>query len=643
LKFKIGEEVLTIPELTLRQLRTVEKNTVTPDQLRFMAFNGDYSTVYSLMTQIPSEERINYSDKYILFETIAGSVKKLSELINRFEDLLVKKEKKFLLDILNFFISESRRTSDYSRHLFLAIVKVSEELIRISEFNLAIEYLNKALALGVNKYPELKTDVLFRLADLHNRQGNLLVSGNYLNQLLDHPYLITDRNSFAQLIHNISQVSLKQGYINRYKNLLFLGLRYFYTNPGNRRKIYEQIRLTYRRSAKVIFNSDVKFLNRIIFFIHWVYFKVPDLSKLKLRFINKISQRILLGIIYLINYAQKAETVQTLFRNETENFNSLYLLKGNECNKDNENDTSRAKKILITRAMGGIGDLLMMTPAIHALKIKYPDSEINLAIPRRYFPVFEGNDDVELIDIDGDFFTHLHFHKWYNLTDCPAARKESMTAPKVKKSRIDIFASAMNINFLSRSKISRKPRYFLSAEELRFASQFRSNHDLNEKTVIGVQLHSDETYRDYPLMEKLVMKLAEKYAVLIFDNETINGFEFKNIIKVQNLPIRKAFAIAHKCNAIIAPDSSFIHFAAAFDIPTIALFGPIDGKVRTKHYPNCTYLSAKELFGCMPCWRNESIPCKLTGMRTSECMKEIPVNQIVHVLEKKLNGEKLNV
>ena len=634
---------MTVTKYALKELKTVNKSPADFDQLKFMAFNGDYTTIYSLMVRISSEDRKRYANKYILFETITGSIKKLSELKNRHEDVLVNKEKIFLMEILDLYISESNRNSNYPRQLFQSIIKVTDELIRLSEFNLATNYLNNALTMGVNKFPELKTDVLFSLADIYNRQGDLSTSGTYINQLFNHPYLITDRNSIGELIHNISQLHLKKGNITHYKNLLFLGLRYFYTNPDNRRKLYEQIRTTYRKSAKVIFKSDVKFLNRVIFLLHWVYFKVPDLTKLKLRFINKISFKILLGIIYMLNYAQRSETINSFFKSETENFNSLYLLKKDDYRKDKANRSFKSKKILITRAMGGIGDLLMMTPGIHALKMKFPKSEINLAIPKRYFPVFEGNDDVKLIDIESDFFSHLTFNKWYNFTDCPAARKESMTAPRVRKSRIDIFSSALNVSSISGRNMSKKPRYFLNEAELNLAGDFWKNNELTEKIVIGVQLHSDETYRDYPHMEKLVEKLSEKFSVLIFDSEIINGFEFENVIKIHNLPIRKAFAIAHKCDVIIAPDSSFIHFAAAFDISTIALFGPIDGKVRTKHYPKCTYLSVKDLLGCMPCWRNESIPCKLTGMRTSECMKQIPVNQIINVLEKKLNGEKLYV
>ena len=633
---------MTISEYALRELKTVEKSPTNLDQLMFMAFNGDYTNVYSLMVRIPTEERKKYSNKYILFETITGSVKKLSELKNLHEDLLANEEKKFLIEILDLFISECKRNSNYSRQLFQSILKVTNELIGLSEFNLAIDYLNKAITMGVNKYPELKTEVLFSLADIYNRQGDVSESGKYINQLFNHPYLITDRKSIGELIHNVSQVYLKQGNVDRYKNLLFLGLRYFYTNPDNRRKIYEQIRLTYRRSLKVLINNKISLSNRIIFFIHWMYYRVPNFARIKLQFINKIVSKTLLGFIYLLNYSQKTETLKTYFRSGTESLGPLYLMKDEEYSSRTEKQLSPNKKILITRAMGGIGDLLMMTPGIHALKKKFPKSEINLAIPKRYFPIFEGNDDVKLLDIEGDFFTHLKFNKWYNFTDCPAARKESITAPHVNKSRIDIFSSALNINALSRIRMSKRPRFFLTDEDMRYSSEFWDKFELNKKTVIGIQLHSDETYRDYPLMENLVEKLSKKHTVLIFDNEFIEGFDFENVIKIQKLSIRKVFALAHMCNAIVAPDSSFIHFAAAFDIPTIALFGPIDGKVRTKHYPNCTYMSAKDLFDCIPCWRNESIPCKLTGMRTSECMKKIPVNLIINILEKKLNGEKLN-
>ena len=84
---------------------------------------------------------------------------------------------------------------------------------------------------------------------------------------------------------------------------------------------------------------------------------------------------------------------------------------------------------------------------------------------------------------------------------------------------------------------------------------------------------------------------------------------------------------------IIAPDSSFVHFAASQDIPCLALFGPIDGKVRTKHYKYCKFLNARDQMECLPCWRNQSIPCKLTNMRASVCMSKIHFNKILDELK----------
>ena len=284
--------------------------------------------------------------------------------------------------------------------------------------------------------------------------------------------------------------------------------------------------------------------------------------------------------------------------------------------------------------MGGIGDLLMMTPGFRELKRKYPKREIHLAIPKRYFPVFENNKDVKLVDIEEEIFSHFSYSKWFNLSDCPAARVESRTSPKVKKSRITLFANGLGLSRFRSLRMNLKPGFYFTENEIDFADEFWKSFGLNGKTVIGVQIHSDERYRDYPHMEKLVKEISSTQTVIVFDSQKIKGYDFENVIKIDSLSLRNAFSLAYKCDVIIGPDSSFIHFAAAFDKPTIALFGPIDGKVRTKHYTNCVYIDLRDQLGCVPCWRNESIPCKLTGMRNSVCMESIRVSQVTNELSK---------
>ena len=633
---------MVLTDYKMRELQRLKLPSVNYEQLQHMAFNADYHSVYSLITKLNASERREIDDKYILFETITGSINKINDLIRLHNEPFLNAEKKFLLEITNQFITVCKQSSIFPRQFFQSILKVCRVLFQLSEYELTKDYLNKALDCGSNKYPDIKTEILLLLADVYNKQGQIDISGNYIIRLLSHPYFITDRNKIGELINNVSQIYLKQGNIEKYKDLLFQGLRHFYTNPEERRKIYDQIRQTYRTSLKVLVCNDKSFAYRLLYFIHWIYYKLPNFSKLKLSFINKLSQRSLLVVIYILNYTFLKEASKFIFKEQRQSSNNLQFYVRDKAEITSNKRSAIKKKILITRAMGGIGDLLMMTPGIYALKKKYPKSEIELAIPKRYFPIFENNKDVKLLDIEEDYFNHLEYDKWFNFTDCPAARIESLTSPRVRKSRIEIFSSALKINLVSRWHMSKIPRFFFSEDELNFANEHWEELGLENKKVIGVQLHSDETYRDYPLMENLVEQLSKNYVVMLFDGNVIKGFEFENVIKVQNLSIRKAFSLAYKCDLIIAPDSSFVHFAAAFDIPTIALFGPIDGKIRTKHYSNCTYLSAKDIFGCLPCWRNEDIPCKLTGMRTSECMKAIPVSKIIKTLELKLNGVNIN-
>jgi hypothetical protein len=78
-------------------------------------------------------------------------------------------------------------------------------------------------------------------------------------------------------------------------------------------------------------------------------------------------------------------------------------------------------------------------------------------------------------------------------------------------------------------------------------------------------------------------------------------------------------------------------------MPTVALFGPTDGTTFTKHHGTAHVVSLAHAFNCMPCWRNEDIPCQLTGGRESACMAAIDESEVValvdRVLEQAGSGE----
>jgi len=411
--------------------------------------------------------------------------------------------------------------------------------------------------------------------------------------------------------------SLLRGEIESYKMLLFQGLGRFSSRLEERRLFVEQIVKTYRRSYKVMLDRRASLSNRMLFFLHRMFFALRDVRLFRLLGLADIARLFVLGYVYFINYGPRPVVAGS----------------GRTITGDGEGGNARVlrtkKDFLVTRAMGGIGDLLMMTPGLHELKRKHPGGEIHFAIPKRYFPIFESNPDVTLLDIESDGFDFMRYRRWFNLTDCPAARIEARTAPRVKKGRIEIFARALGVGPLSVRRMDKRPRYVTTPEERAYQIAFWKTHRLQGKTVIGIQVHSDEVYRDYPHMLQLVAALSRDYCVLLFDVEKIVDHDQPNVIKVEGLPMRKAFALASGCDAIVAPDSAFVHLAAALDIPCVALYGPIDGRIRTQHYPKCEYLDVRTKLGCMPCWRNEQLPCKLTNMRTSVCMADITVYDII--------------
>ena len=624
---------------------TIRINELASDELSikqvaYMAYTGQHELVHSILRKLPVESRDEFSDKDILSQTIWGSIERIRKLRSIHNDELIKHETQFLIEILEQFIDYCNRTNIYPRELFRSIIYVCEELVHLSSLNEAIKYLQLSFNLGINKFPNLRVDAINKLTLIFSKKGNIEDLTDHLIHLIEHPYYITDSNQVPDILFRLSRAVLKDGKISQYKMMLFFGLRFFYTNTETRRAFVDQLRLTYRNSFKLLYNHKVKIFDKLLYLIHLVYYKLPNFHKINLGIINKAATRFLLGILYIINYIKKSGPMQLRrnlpqdFRPILTNVNNLYF------NSEDKGNIERGNRILITRAMGGIGDLLMMTPGLHALRKKYRNKEIHLAIPRRYFQIFENNPDVKLIDIEEDFFSHVYYRKWFNFTDCPASRKESRSAPKVKKSRIDIFAKAMGVKGIRFLTMDRSPRYFISTEEHNFADDFFERVKLNDEVVIGIQIHADESYRDYPHMENLVEILSKKFKILLFDGYRIDGFNFENVYKIDSFSLREAFAIAHKCNAIIAPDSSFVHFAAAFEIPTIALFGPIDGKVRTKSYSNCTFIDARDELECLPCWRNENLPCKLTGMRNSACLESIPIKKIEFELEKLLNRNK---
>ncbi|MBB2932701.1 glycosyltransferase family 9 protein [Paraburkholderia silvatlantica] len=483
---------------------------------------------------------------------------------------------------------------------------------------------------GVKKFPRLAQSLSVHAAYLDALAGRVDDACAVALRLIQRPYLLPSRRELPAFCHRLVYILAAGNRLREYRLVLWTGLALRQTSGQLRDSFAAQIAKTYRGVFRALaLNGDVPLKYRMLILPSYtasLIASVPPLRSIGLHkpfrllgsAVSLLSERFLIKKSELFRPAGAAARTREEAR----------ALKQAD---------AKQRRILVTRAMGGIGDLFMMTPGLLALKQKYPQASIDFAIPKSFHAVFEGLPGIRLINIDEDAIEIRKYKRWVNLTDCPAGKLESKQYPNVRQNRIEIFARSMGI---SKARLSRAhgflPFYRVRESEREWAQRYLQKINPDGRPVIGVQPFAADSYRNWPHMEKLVEELSHSYCVLVFHHEPLNGFRFDNVTTVVE-PLRNSIALASLCERLVVLDSSFLHIAAALKVPTIAIFGAISGRLRTKDYPNIQLLApSKAEFPCYPCWRHEHKPCHLTNGRESICLRAISVDSVVSGLKKDL-------
>lgn len=272
---------------------------------------------------------------------------------------------------------------------------------------------------------------------------------------------------------------------------------------------------------------------------------------------------------------------------------------------------------LVARAMGGIGDLLMMEPGLEALA-SAQGRPVDFAIPRKFFPIFKGNPHVRLIDVHGPAIDISSYRQFVNLSNCPASIYESAARPFITRSRVEVFSRAMTISKRALRRQGWRINQFPQEDDQAFCRKFLREKDFGRRPLVGVQPFSRDSYKDYPAMGQVISGLAHHYDVLIFHHVEADLPKGPGIATVAGHSLEQSLALLGQLDAMVSVDSAFLHAAAAYDYPVIALFGPTDGRPLTSHHRNPIVLSKGEAFACVPCWRNEDTPCSVTELRSGK-------------------------
>jgi len=270
-------------------------------------------------------------------------------------------------------------------------------------------------------------------------------------------------------------------------------------------------------------------------------------------------------------------------------------------------DKSKEPAILITRQTGGLGDLLMITPTIRAIKLQNPDLPLFVSLTDKsslgssLSDILKNNPYVDKVVSVNDLI-NCSFSKVYNLGTGKEIRLE--TDPNYHiNNRIDIFSKLAGVTLSDK-----KPIYIVSKAEKKWVKNWIEKHiDPKRRRLVGLQYSTSTFRRNWPIEKQKLLgfQLINTYndiSVLVFSDKRIHDHIYPNFHYIEGMPIRHVAALINECELMVLPDSGLLHLAGALDRNIIALFGPTPPNTRICYYENAVGVWLNYPCGKENCW-----------------------------------------
>jgi lipopolysaccharide heptosyltransferase II len=306
-----------------------------------------------------------------------------------------------------------------------------------------------------------------------------------------------------------------------------------------------------------------------------------------------------------------------------------------------------------------IGDMVLSTAALKALKRAYPDAMITVLASKRNYEILKHNPHVDEIFIYKGVIRFIREirSRDYDLVIDPFLTYELqqafMTHLARGKYRIGFARAGREIFFNLKGPVASSPKkmvdhlldlveavggkregcvpeVFLTDEEQQWASEVLSNKGIGEHELI-VAIHTGAYYpsQRWPTERfgELARRILEQYEVKVIllgsrDEQDlvkkVKEIAGKGIKDFSGLRLRKLIALLSKCDLMVCNNSGPLHIASALKVPTVSMIGPT---VTPLWLPSGKHdvLIKKEL-SCSPC--NRAI-CK-----GHECMESITADEV---------------
>jgi|HubBroStandDraft_2_1064218.scaffolds.fasta_scaffold00145_21 ADP-heptose:LPS heptosyltransferase len=308
-------------------------------------------------------------------------------------------------------------------------------------------------------------------------------------------------------------------------------------------------------------------------------------------------------------------------------------------------DKSVGQEALIIRS-GAIGDLLLLTTALRALK-QSSNKRVILCCFEKHHSIFKDNDSVDslisyplLADaiIGGDKKKHLI---WRPQT----FQGHIFSLENVIELATDVHATDAFAKALGVTVTDYKPIYIVSDQEKKDALAWKK--EFGTRPLVGIQMRASTRNRDYPAQQwaKVILGLEDVgWAVILFGQPgQIPPLPpelqrpFIHDASQSDMSLRESVSILSVCDAFVGVDSAFLHFCHALDVPAVGLFAAFDWRTRTSKAPLTRAISGHG--ECAPCsWLGKlgqhfpPMPCR--QRQICSVLASIEPDKIIAAVEK---------
>lgn len=287
-------------------------------------------------------------------------------------------------------------------------------------------------------------------------------------------------------------------------------------------------------------------------------------------------------------------------------------------------DGDKSGSLLVCRGRG-LGDVLLMVPALREWKRRYPASTVGVVVDKGYRRFFL---DAHFVDYAMDFHEAYERGPWDVVANLNFYAEKSEEDTVLHRSVVFGHGLGVEVSDLKLGYRTLEPERKAAQELLR---------GVREPFVV-VRMQASTPTR-CPSLEKMHVILS----TLVDNGYTAVAMGSKeeplppNVIDLQasRCSLEVAPAVMERAAVVVGHDTGMTHMANALGVPTVALFGPGDPKLRVAGQSSCHPLELWHYGGCEePCRDHRRKTCRLRP----QCLEWFPVEEVVKAVEETVHA-----